>query len=122
MPPIETFHRHQAAVLWAANGTDTNGEPRVDSPVEIQVRWQNRRLESRGPETTSVSHDAVAVVAQDVVVGSIMWLGELADLPSPTSNLFRVVEFQSVPDLKNVFTRRLVLLSKHGNSLPTVNP
>jgi hypothetical protein len=82
VPALEANFRSQVAVLWAWNGSyDAYGQPVPSSPpVEIAVRWNTmptRRevLDSKG---NTVALDATVVVNQVIAVGSLMWLGALA--------------------------------------------
>lgn len=80
MPPLESMDRHQKAVLWVATGnTNRYGQEFVSDPVEITVRWVNRRSVGRDPQGNRVSLDASVVAARVIPLGSRMWEGELAD-------------------------------------------
>jgi len=120
MPPIETFHRHQTAVLWAANGTDNNGRRTVAAPVEIKVRWEDGAIESILPDGDPVLLDANVVVAQEVPMGSIMRKGTLASVPTPPTNLMEVNQRRYTPDLKDRKTRRVLMLIRFKDKLPTI--
>ncbi|KKN70648.1 hypothetical protein LCGC14_0429210 [marine sediment metagenome] len=120
MPPIETISRHQKAVLWAANGFDDFGEPKVDAATEITVRWQEGLQEAVDPNGNTIALDAVVVVNQDVTVGSIMWLGKKDDLASPPVDLKQVVSFSKIPDVKGRVFRRKVGLIRYSNELPAL--
>lgn len=114
----ETTSRHQKAVLWAANGFDDYGEPKVDAAVEIDVRWEEKLQEAVDPNGNTVAVDAVAVVNQDIVVGSIMWLGKKDDLATPPVDLKQVMAFNKIPDVKGRVFRRTVDLVRYSNELP----
>jgi hypothetical protein len=118
MPAIEGQFRCQKAVYWAASGINDYGVPTLDSPVEIDVRWDEGRTESINSQGSPVALDVQVVVDQDMVIGSVMWLGYLDDLPSPLTSLYDVVQFSKVPDVKGREFRRTVSLKKHGDSLP----
>lgn len=118
MPALETVDLHQKAVLWAKNGTNRYGEVKVDAATEIDVRWETTERQVIGPNGSPISLDSVAYVDQDITVGSIMWLGELTDVPTPPTNLREVVDFKSVPDIRNKKTRRRVFLTKYSSTLP----
>lgn len=85
MPPPELAHRHQKAVLWSAQEVrgrtvvDAYGEPKVNAPIEIWVRWVFGRTEITGTDGNTVAVDATAVVDRRIPEGSNMWLGSLAD-------------------------------------------
>lgn len=120
MPAQETICRHQKAVLWAANGFDDYGEPKVDAAAEITVRWEEGLREAVDPNGNTIAVDAVAVVDQDIVVGSIMWLGLKDDLATPPVGLKQVVSFSKIPDVKGRVFRRTVGLIRYSNELPAL--
>lgn len=82
MPALETMDRNQKAVLWRAKDEtfDVHGQPKVEAPVEIEVRWVWHSKLMAGPEGKPITVDATVVVGEiDVPLGSAMWEGELAD-------------------------------------------
>lgn len=120
MPALETTELNQKAVLWAADGYDDHGEPKVDAGVEIDCRWENVTREVAGPGGTPIAIEAEVVVDRDVAIGSRMWLGELDDYASTETKLFTAA-FEKTPDLKGRNYRRVVLLSRASDTLPTLN-
>ena len=118
MPAIETSDLHQKAVLWTTSGFDDYGDPTIGSPVELNVRWETGQKESLDSQGNTIALDSIAVVDQAVAVGSVMWLGALADVPSPATDLRSVVGYSEIPDLKNREFRRTVSLMKLSNELP----
>lgn len=123
MPQPELFHRHQKAVYWPSAGYDNYGKAYVTdaSKVELDVRWEFRKgdiLDARG---NTIAYDATVVVDRVIANGSILWKGSLDDLPDDTSNysdLWQVIEYSEIPDLKNRYYRRLVYLKRHSDRLP----
>lgn len=120
MPPQETTARHQKAVLWEASGFDDNGEIKVNAAVELDVRWEEKQTESLGPTGNTIKSDATVVVDQDIVIGSIMWPGIIDDLATPPVDLWQVIDFSKIPDIKGRINRRGVLLIRYSNELPTL--
>lgn len=124
MPPLETMDRNQTAVLWALAGRDAYNVATVSAPVEIRVRWNNKRREAVGPTGTPIATDAGAITARTVAVGSIFWLGTLEGIPGtsevPTADLFEVVAIDTTLDIKGRFVRRELLLSRYNDTLPEV--
>lgn len=117
MPVMETGNLTQKAVLWAANGFDSYGEPKVDAGVEISVRWEDGRGEVTDAKGNAIAYDATVTVDRRITVGSIMWLGKLADYASTETKL-RVVSFSEVPDVKGQNKWREVLLARLSDELP----
>lgn len=120
MPAQETTSRHQKAVLWAANGVTDYGKIKVDAAAEIDVRWEEGLQEAVDPNGETIAIDAMVVVDQDVVVGSIMWLGEKDDLATPPVDLKQVVSFNKIPDIKGREFRRTIGLIRFSNKLPAL--
>jgi len=120
--PMETSDLHQLAVYWTANGYDDYGEPKIDAAVEISTRWEIGNFEALDPQGNTISVDALVVVDREIPIGSILWLGDLADLPADPANyvdLRQVVSTSYVPDVKNRATRRTVGVIRHNNEIPT---
>jgi hypothetical protein len=121
MPPLETIDRNQNAVLWANNGTYTDdGRPEVIAAAALTVRWQTGNVESVDGFGNTIAINATVVVAQTISIGSIMWLGTLADIASPPVDLMEVVDYKNIPSLKGRHDRKVVLLRRYNNSLPDI--
>lgn len=121
MPPLETACLKQKAVLWMADADkfDTYGEHKVTaSKVELKVRWEEGNTEAIDPQGNVISVDAKVVVDRQIRIGSIMWEGCLKDVAATPVDLYEVVTRNSVPDLKNRHTRRVVGLRRYSNELP----
>ncbi len=116
----ESDYRFQKAVLWVFAGYDGHGDVTVSAATEIDVRWEERRREVLDANGNSIAIDATVVVGQEIAVGSVLWLGALADVASPPVNLKQVVVYDSIPDVKGQEFRRTVGLVKYSDSLPTI--
>lgn len=112
---------NQKAVLWVAEGVDNYGSYKVNSPVEISVRWEENRNEVTDNLGNTIVTDAVIHVNREIVVGSILWLGELIDVATPPVNLKQVVIYEEVPNLKARTKFRSVSVIKFSDTLPTLN-
>lgn len=128
MPPLETSDRWQTATLWEYVGKDRFGQPKVSSaPVELSVRWNTTRRLVLAPDGNRVALDAEAVVNRKIGIGSVMFLGELDDWrgtgsgsAGEESELWEVVTYDEVPDLKGRNVRREIGLKKYRDTLPTL--
>lgn len=120
MTRLVSRRRHQKAVLWAANGFDNYGEPKVHGPVEIAVRWEEEGQEALDAQGNNIAIDASVVVDREIPVGSIMWLGRLRDVADPPVNLNQVVSFNKIPDVKGRTFRRTALLIRYSDALPSL--
>ncbi len=115
---IEVANMNQKAVLYAANGYDDYGEPKVAAAVEIDVRWLTGRRESIDAQGNTIALDSQAVVDRNIPIGSALWLGALADIPSPVTDLQTVIDYQETPDIKARNFRRTITLAKLSDELP----
>jgi hypothetical protein len=123
MPALETEGRLQKAVYWAKTGHSADGEATIAAPVELEVRWNNKQRVAINAQGTPVAVDAVVVVAQEIIVGSTMWLGELADWygtgsAGDDSGVMEVLTYNETPDLKKRNYRRTVGLVFYKDTLP----
>lgn len=130
MPSLEDIDcRQGCAVMWERYGTTRQGQPVLRYPVEVGVRWVNRRGETLDPKGQTQATDADVAVDRAVPVGSIMWRGSLsevpgtADPPEPSGDLFEVLSSSTAEDLKGRTTRYELKLRRWNDTLPaTVNP
>lgn len=120
MPSVETFDCTMDAVYWEALRYDSHGEFVVLGPVAIKVRWNDDITDKKDPEGHKIGRDAVLSSLTNLVVGSIVWKGALADVPTPLTNLYQLDKDVSGLDVKNRRTRYLWNLSRFGDTLPTV--
>lgn len=125
MPAPETTGRLQTMVLWEAHGTDDYGQIAVLPPIELFVRWNTKRTESLDPLGNTVALDAVVIVDRKVTIGSIVWLGELADWLGTgsgsgmnDSELHEVITYSETPDIRSRVRRRELGLRRYKDALP----
>jgi hypothetical protein len=117
---VEKLALKQKAVLWAFSTYDANGDPVVSAAEELSVRWEQRKTESIDAQGAPIALNAKADVDQDVTAGSIMWLGELRDLPTSPTDLHEVVDFNKIPDIKGREFKRTATLRKWKGTLPSI--
>ena len=119
MPSMEVSDLHQYAVLWADSDTFGNfGRRELSAGVEIKIRWQQKQGEVFDSKGNIVAYDSLAVVDRNIPVGSILWLGKLADIPNPVTNLRKVIAYSETPDVKNRIARRTIKMSRSSDELP----
>lgn len=123
--PLEVMDLNQRAVLWEKTGVDAYGDDIVSpSPQEISVRWVPTKMIVKDPQGQPVQVDAVMTTGTSVALGSVCWLGELADLPGtgtlsqPDNGLHQVVRLQWARDLRGVYTRNDYALSRLTDEVP----
>jgi hypothetical protein len=127
MPSPELSHRYQAALLWNVTGVDRYGQRTVAPPVQVRVRWNHNRTEMLDPHGNQTTLDASVIVAQEVTIGSLMWLGLLSDWYGTGSGtggvggddeLMEVKTSKRVPDIKNRFQQRELGLMRFRGTVP----
>ncbi len=125
MPPIETACRYDKAVYWAKSGKDKYARPTLAAAADLDVRWEHVQEETVDSQGNTIAVDAILVLDQSVVVGSIFWEGEIDDIPGtsqvPSSDLFQCIKFSRIPDIKGRHVRRLAYLRKYSDDLPDLD-
>ena len=117
---LETSSLHQTAVLWELSSYDSKGEPTVSAPEEISVRWEYVSALILSDVDAPVPRNGEVWLDQAVTPGSILWKGCLEDLPDPATDLYEVIQYDEVPDVKGRFVERIATVRRYRNSLPTV--
>lgn len=121
MPSPESNCREQVAVLWEASGNVTeNGVPKVKLPREVEVRFRNKQVRTGDPRGNQITYDASAVTEETYPVDSVLWVGEMADLPDEPTPLYQIKEYGEVPDVKGRETNYTAMLMRYTDTLPTV--
>ena len=127
MVSIITAGLRQNAVLFAEGTTfDDYGQLNVNRPgIDIKVRWEARRGDTVDSNSNTVAYDAVVAVDRVINPGSIMWLGRISDLTGtgtsqiPTDNIYQVITYEEVPDIRGSNPYREVKLMRFGDTMPT---
>lgn len=122
MPAQEQSHRFQYAVLWEKTGYGDDGQPTLDEPEELLVRWVRRSRQIRDADGNLINIDATVTLGREVAVGSVMWEGELEDWydvgsGGANTNLMEVVMSSAVPDVKNREVSYKAMLAFYKGSL-----
>ncbi len=135
MPPFEDDDLLDKAALWASAGVDDYAEPLVRRAVQIDCRWVGAQSRVLAPDGNTIAVDATAVVAQDIAIGSIMYLlpdsvvwrdDETVpgtgtwDLTVPTAGLMQVKAVNGTYDIKRTWQRRTVGLMRYNSALPRI--
>lgn len=120
MPDLGSSSLHQSAVLWASDGsTNDKGRQTVGAATDISCRWQEEVHEVVGPDGEPQQATHKVFINQDITLGSIMRQGTVATLPTPLTNLFKVIGYGESPDIRGRDPVRYVSLAAHNNRLPT---
>lgn len=116
MTRVETGNLKQDAVLWPNAGYDGNGQPRMGIAVAIKCRWEKDKRESPTNQEGPIGETSTVFVDRVIAIGSTLWEGLLADLPSPPTNLHTVVDYRQVKDIKGRAAQRTVTAQRSGNA------
>ena len=112
--------RKQKAQYWAANGVDGEGQPKVDTRIELDVRWEEGKSQAVSALSNTVEYDAVVWADRVIPIGSVLWKGTEEDLPATPTDLRTVVDYIEIPDVRNRSVERVALLQRQSNTLPTL--
>lgn len=131
MPPLEMGDRRQWALLWTFAGWGDDGEAKRSALyIQLQVRWENRKSQSRDPKGNVISLDASVHADRAIAIGGVMWEGTVDQLVAsiagtgtgsdlvPTSDLFEVVSDNSMKDIKGRVSKYVYGLRRLKDSLP----
>lgn len=105
----------QTAVYWALAGTDDNGQPTYENPVEISCRWEDVTMEFLDAFGETQMSQARVYVSQDVTIGGVLLLGELSssvdqDDPKANAGAWEIRRFAKEPNFKATEFLRTVML------------
>jgi hypothetical protein len=121
MPSITRTTLNKKAVLYARGAFDKFGEQSVDEGIQIKARWELGSSWVIDNFSSTEEADGVVWVDRVVTKGSLLYKGGLADLPSPVTDLYEVVDYTEIPDTKGRDVERVVLIRRFRDALPTVN-
>lgn len=112
MPRFETKLLPHDAQLWPKTGQDEYAKATVGTRQSIKCRWQWVQSQMTDQEGKLVQISARVAVSQDIVVGSLMWLGKESELLGseklPPNTVMEVVAIQKADSIKSTATRRLI--------------
>lgn len=115
---LKEFELIHKAVLWLEAGATDYGDKAVGPANEINVRWEGKTLNNPAdPQRQKIAHDAVVFVDREIPIGSLLWKGAKDALPQNPVNMFRVVFYEEIEDLKGYSVERHVLVVKHPNQI-----
>jgi hypothetical protein len=125
-PAMEIAFLNDDVVYWPYAGVDRDNEEQVLSGYHIYGRWDPDLRQMRDSTGKLVNIDVQLIVAQEgIVIGSIMWLGLVQDLPTPVTNvtnLFKVIAVQETHDIRHIpgVLERQLGLVRYKNTLPNI--
>lgn len=127
MPAQETAFRNDKVVYWEnVSSPDRYGQPRVSLPVQLNVRWDDKKTLGRDAKGNDVQLDATMIANRNLVVGSIVLHETLSYFVGTGSDsdenpeYYEVLTMDATPDLKNRFSAYVVGLGRYRNTLPEI--
>jgi hypothetical protein len=125
---IETCERNQVATLWIIKGFDRHNQIQVFPPIQVNVRWNQKRSDTLDALGSTIALDAEAVVDRRVPIDSLMALSKLTDwigtgTGTGTSlgtfpEIHQVKTIDEAKDMKGINVRRTVGLMRFMGTLP----
>ena len=102
----------QKATYWGkGSGVDRYGNKSYDSPVVLDVRWEDRNESYTGPDGRAVVSRSVVFVKQDLDIGGYLFLGEsIAAGPSRVEGALQIQQFVKIPALWGDLSERRAIL------------
>jgi len=98
---------NETCVMWEATGHDKFGTPTYAAAVELPCHWEDKAELFRTLKGEELVSAAVVYLAQQVKRGSMMWYGDLADVPDSAdpksesnSNVYEVSQQGRVKDVE----------------------
>ena len=123
MPRPETSHRPFRFLYFPPVGYGPYGNALRGTPVQMNARIEGSNVEMMGPNGTPMIVDKMLSVAVDVQLQGQVWEGEEEEWYGSGSahlegDLYEVVAFNSVPDVKGRISQRTVGLRRYSNTPP----
>ena len=105
-------------VYWQATGQDRYGNRTIGIASEKTVRWESTISQMLDENNNPIQTEAMVWTDFDVSVGDVFWLGELANLPDPVTELKKVVGFEKTPNVTGRRYERVAMLAKYSDTIP----
>lgn len=67
----------QTSVYWEKRGSDPRGLALYNAPVEVMCRWEDKSVQVVDPEMRVITFDAYLMFNQNIIEGSLLYLGTL---------------------------------------------
>lgn len=103
MSAPETAGLKGSLVVWDRTGTASNGRPVVSAtPREIPARIVSGASDSESANSSEEETIMVAVIKEDLKVGSSAWVGTLDEWESLTVDQLKVVSILEIKTTDNI--------------------
>lgn len=120
MPAPETNDLLDPAILWRYSSKDDYNRP-INRPYEeVMINFSLKRRQSTDAKGSVISYDATATTGETYPIDSILWIGELKDMPESPTPLYQVKGYSEMSDVKNRETKYKADLVRYTDTLPTI--
>ncbi len=120
MTKVVTASLKQDGTIWPVASFDSHARPRVSSATAIKCKLEKVTKNLLNPNGEVIISDAICFVDTTIAVGSIFRLGTVASVPDTPDNLFEVVNYNELNDIRNIDTGRWIELNLWNKALPTI--
>jgi len=107
---VTFLSRTHTATYWAVDGVDSAGDPQVEAPTAILVRWEQREEVFRGADGSELRASHVVYLGQDVAVGDFLFLGSSSNADPLAAGGLRVQDFRRIESFGGRDVERRALL------------
>ncbi len=117
---IITRMLRQQGIYWSLAGTDADGQPTWNDPIQIKVRWEDKLHEVGDKEGERQEPMGRVYVDRDVTIGSYLLLGEItSSLNSDprAAGAYRIAAFEQLPNIRATETLRTAFLAFQKGSM-----
>lgn len=104
------------AVYWEKTGQDRYGDPEFGVAEEIRVQVEKQNTQTLKDQSEAVSFEYLINVPKQLVMGSVLWLGKIADLPSEPDNLIEIVDIEEYADDTGLLFDRWIKGARYGDT------
>lgn len=129
MPDIEVEGLIHTAVVWDAEtgsfAFDAQGRVTVtDAAREIPCRWVERQMQATDQNGDTITLDAQVQVIEEIKPGSVLWKGEISQLPAGATfeqapgPVMLVKTASATDDIRGVETFRQLGCQRYRDTLP----
>lgn len=101
----------QTATYWAPSTPNGFGGFTYATPVQIDVRWENKQEEVTKENGETIVSMATVFVDQDLDSHGYLYLGTSAEAdPTTVAGAFQIQTIIKIPDLRNLVSERRAIL------------
>lgn len=128
MPKFYLKSLTDLVLLWSKLSDDQQGNPTVNAPVQIKVRWEDSEFQDNAIEGNPLSFQPQVFTdpCDGVKLGDILWQGILSDYKDLTGtelenlDLYEVSRISRIKNIKGRVSLHSLTLTRYKGKVPTV--